>query len=117
MDLRKYYQEVNAIAEAIPEAFPLVVSLATEDGGVAGRTTQVSKQDAAQLIHGKRGRLATEEETKAFQALHLRLEEREKQEAAEQLALRLLKDAGLHRALREAALAREDDEEEIEAED
>lgn len=103
MDLRKYYQEIQAIADAIEEKYPVVMSLATEDGGAAGRLTQVTKQDAAQLIHGKRARLATAEESQEFHSQYFRDEEKEMNDAAEQIALRMLREAGLHRVLQDAA--------------
>ncbi len=49
MDLKGYYRKIRE-AEASLEEFPVVRSLATENGGVAGRLTETPKGVAARLI-------------------------------------------------------------------
>jgi hypothetical protein len=50
MDLKAYYRKVREIAASIEEEFPLIKSLATEDGGVGGRLTEVTRAIAARMF-------------------------------------------------------------------
>jgi len=66
MDLNVYYQKIRAQEAAIAEAFPIVVSHATGDGGKDGHRTEVPKRLAAKMIVEGMARLATVEETLTF---------------------------------------------------
>jgi tRNA isopentenyl-2-thiomethyl-A-37 hydroxylase MiaE len=81
MDLKHYYQKIRDIEAKIVDAFPLVVSRETADGGKEGTKTEVPKRLAAKLIVEGVARLANEEEAAQFQALQA-----EAIRAAEQLA-------------------------------
>ena len=50
MDLRAFYQKIRDAAAAIDEPFPIVVSLATADGGKPGRPIEVTRQVAAKMM-------------------------------------------------------------------
>ena len=50
MDLRAYYQKIREIETRIEEAFAIVVSLETGDGGKAGIATEVSRGIAAKMV-------------------------------------------------------------------
>jgi hypothetical protein len=67
MDLKDYYQRMKELEESIPGAHVVIVSLATPDGGRQGQETEVPKAVAARLVLDKKARLATEEETRAFE--------------------------------------------------
>ncbi|MEZ5398295.1 MAG: hypothetical protein R2729_01420 [Bryobacteraceae bacterium] len=66
MDLREYYAKIRAKAETIPDAFVVIVSNATADGGRDGIKTEVARQLAAKLLAEDKARLASEEETTAY---------------------------------------------------
>ena len=65
MDLQAYYQKIRESEGKIAEEFPLVVSVATHDGGKGGTKTEVPRRLAAKLVLDGQARLATKEETKA----------------------------------------------------
>ena len=66
MDLRQYYRTIREVEATIPDAFPLVASLATEDGGRAGVISEVSRYQAARTIVEGRVRLASEQEKQTY---------------------------------------------------
>lgn len=65
MDLRQYYRKIREIEANIPETYPLVTSLATEDGGRAGVVSEVSRYQAARMIVEAKARLASADEKEA----------------------------------------------------
>jgi hypothetical protein len=66
MDLKLYYQKRRDTESRIPDAFPLVVSQQTDDGGKAGSCAEVTRAVAAKMITEGTARLATAEEAKAY---------------------------------------------------
>lgn len=61
-DLRQYWQEVRALERSLPE-FVWLMSLAdAKRGMVGGRMAQAGAAQAAQLLHAKAYRMATEDE-------------------------------------------------------
>ena len=68
MDLRLYYQKTRDKEAEITEAFPIVVSNETEDGGKAGVLTEVTPGIAARMLVAGVARLATAPEANAFRA-------------------------------------------------
>ena len=68
MDLRAYYQKIRDIESKIAEAFAIVVSLETADGGKAGTYTEVSAGIAAKMLVDGNARLALSEEATQFRA-------------------------------------------------
>jgi molybdenum-dependent DNA-binding transcriptional regulator ModE len=81
MDLKLYYQKIREMESKIKEAFPVVVSVETPDGGKAGVLTEVTPGIAAKMLVEGAARLATAEEATAFAAANA-----EARRAAEQLA-------------------------------
>ncbi len=67
MDLRMFYQKIKRMEESIEREHVVMVSNETSDGGKAGVLTAVSRAIAAKLIVEGRARLATDEETSAFE--------------------------------------------------
>lgn len=66
MDLRAYYQKIREIEARIEEAFAIVVSLETGDGGKAGIATEVSRAIAAKMVVEGIVRIASEAEAAEF---------------------------------------------------
>ena len=66
MDVRQYYRKLRDIEANISEAYPLVVSLETADGGRPGVVSEVSRYVAAKLILEGRAVVATEREKLAY---------------------------------------------------
>lgn len=66
MDLRAYYQKIREIEARIEEAFAIVVSLETGDGGKAGVATEVSRATAAKMVVEGMVRMASEAEAAEF---------------------------------------------------
>jgi hypothetical protein len=66
MDLRLYYQKIRDTEAKIADAFPVVESCETPDGGTSGRLTEVTPALAAKLIVEGAARLATEADAAAF---------------------------------------------------
>ncbi|MBZ5724871.1 MAG: hypothetical protein LAP87_07720 [Acidobacteriia bacterium] len=67
MDLKLYYQKIRDVEAKIVEAFPVVVSRETGDGGKEGMLTETTRAIAAKMIADGAARLAKPEEVKAFQ--------------------------------------------------
>jgi Putative phage tail protein len=66
MNLKLYFEKIRDTESQITETFPIVVSKDTEDGGKAGRYTEVTRAIAAKMITENRARLATLDEAKAY---------------------------------------------------
>jgi hypothetical protein len=66
MDLKLYYQKIRDTESKIPDAFPLIVSQPTDDGGKAGSLAEVTRAVAAKMIVESTARLATADEAKAY---------------------------------------------------
>ncbi len=81
METRAYYAKIRQVEETIPEPWVVVISSETDDGGVLGRATEVSRALAAKLIVDGNARLAERVETDKY---HSDAEEARK--AAERLA-------------------------------
>ncbi|MBZ5579455.1 MAG: hypothetical protein LAP40_23090 [Acidobacteriia bacterium] len=64
MDLKHYYQKIRNIEAGIAEAFVVVMSLETPDGGKPGTLTEVIPRVAAKMIVDGIARLASAEEAK-----------------------------------------------------
>jgi hypothetical protein len=93
MNLQSYYRKIREAEAVIDEAVVLTVSLATDDGGMPGIRSEVTRALAAKLIVENRVRLATPEETAEHKA-----EQRERrrqvaeQEASNRLQVAILSD-------------------------
>jgi len=69
MDLRLYYQKIREAASSIADAFPVVVSKETADGGKDGILTEVTRAVAARLLVEGLARLASAQESDAFRQM------------------------------------------------
>ena len=67
MDLRGYYQKIKEVEAKIADAFAVIVSLESPDGGKAGTQTEVTRSLAARMIVNGRARLATAAEKRALE--------------------------------------------------
>jgi hypothetical protein len=67
MDLKGYYQKIRELERGFTDAYPVVVSQQTPDGGVAGVKTEVPGHLAAKMIAEGQARLASEQEAREFQ--------------------------------------------------
>jgi hypothetical protein len=93
-----FYQKIREAAGAIEEPFPIVVSLATADGGKEGTPIEVKRQLAAKMIVEGSARLANPEEAQQFR--ELQAEEKrlaDQAAAAARLQLTVLTTAELNR--------------------
>jgi hypothetical protein len=71
VDLRKYFRRVREIESELLEAYHIIVSLETPDGGKAGIMSEVPRALAAKAIAEGRAVLASEAEREAFQTKQL----------------------------------------------
>ncbi len=81
MDLRAYYKKRREIEKGLA-AFVVVKSLATPDGGVAGRLTEVTAAEAARMIADGAAEAAPKEETEAYRRKLVVEKEREERKRA-----------------------------------
>jgi hypothetical protein len=103
MDLKGYYRKIREIEASIEEEFPVVKSLATEDGGKAGRLSEVTRAVAARMVNDGIAELAAEDEVGEFRrrAEEARKQEEQRRRAAE-IQFTILSEADL-RTLQGAA--------------
>ena len=87
MDLKLYYQKIRDTESKITDAFPVVVSQETDDGGKAGSCAEVTRSVAARMITEGAARLANADEAKAY---------REERSAAKALADQAAEVAKVH---------------------
>jgi hypothetical protein len=98
MDLRSYYQNLRDVEANIAEAFPVVVSAATPEGGKEGTLTETPRWLAARMIAQGQARLATEEQTQAYRSAHAEARRKAEQEAtAARVQIAVLTPAELSR--------------------
>ena len=67
MDLKRYYHEIRETEKALPPVC-VIRSLETQDGGVAGVLTEVTRQVAARMIVERRAERANEKDSGQFLA-------------------------------------------------
>ncbi|MBI3694061.1 MAG: hypothetical protein HY238_04375 [Acidobacteria bacterium] len=77
MDLKVYYRKLRQIEQEMPEEFVVVKSLATPDGGISGRLTEVARFLAAKMAADGLAVLAEKAEAALFRE---RVAEEQKQE-------------------------------------
>jgi hypothetical protein len=100
MDLRQYYQKVRQIEEKISEAWVIISSLETSDGGKPGILTEVSRSRAAQIVAEGKAQLATPEETEGYrESQRAAIETAERALVAERVQVTVISDSDL-RALK-----------------
>jgi hypothetical protein len=67
-DLRRYWEEIRAIEQSLPQSLWIVSLEDALRGYVAGMIVEVAAAVAAKMLHAKTHRVATEEEVQAEQA-------------------------------------------------
>jgi hypothetical protein len=77
-DLRQYWQEVRTLERSLPEFVWLMSLEDPKRGMVGGRMAEVGAAAAAQLLHARSHRMATEEEI----AAHLEKENQARRQSA-----------------------------------
>jgi hypothetical protein len=82
MDLKQYYQKIRDMESKTTEAFPVVVSNETADGGKPGVLTEVTPGIAARMLVEGVAHLATAEEAMTFRAAQAEAKRVADQEAA-----------------------------------
>ncbi len=82
MDLKAYYQKLREIEKGLAEEFVVVKSLATPDGGVAGRLSEVTRAVAAKMATDGLAEVAGSGEAAAFRAKLAEEKKREDQKRA-----------------------------------
>ena len=55
MEMRAYYAKIRQVEETIPEPWVVVISSETDDGGVLGRATEVSRAAGGEADRGWQG--------------------------------------------------------------
>ena len=96
MDLRDFFKRIREIEATIENAYTLVVSHDTTDGGKGGVATETPRNIAARLIAEGRARMATPEEIVVHQeAIRLAVEEADKAALADRVQVALVSDADL----------------------
>lgn len=83
MKLKKRFEEIKAALLGIEEAFVVIVSLATDDGGKAGVLSQVTRELAAKMIVDKKCMLASAEQHEEFHRKDREAHEKQKKELLE----------------------------------
>jgi hypothetical protein len=96
MDLRAYYRTMREIEASIEAEFPVIKSLATEDGGNAGQLTEVTRAIAARMVNDGIAELAGAEEVQEYRkrAEEARKQEEQRRRAAE-IQFTILSEADL----------------------
>jgi hypothetical protein len=93
MNLQAYFQKIRDVESKIMDDIVMVASLATDDGGIEGILTEVTRAAAAKLIVEGRSRLASKEEAEAhrakIEAAHRKIAE---DQAAQRLQVAILSD-------------------------
>jgi hypothetical protein len=82
MDLKLYYQKIRDVSAKIEEAFPVLVSRETADGGKDGILTEVPPGVAARMIVEGTARLASPREADDFRQRQAEAQRVAEQEAA-----------------------------------
>ena len=103
MDLKRYYQKIREVESSITDAFAVVVSLETPDGGKAGTISEVLPRVAAKMMVDGTAKLASKQQAQQFYEAQAEAQRSAEQAAtASRVQLTVLPTSELNR-LREAA--------------
>jgi hypothetical protein len=104
MDLRGYYRKIRELEATIVEDFPIVRSVALEDGGRSGKLTEVPRAVAARMVVDGSAEIADAEEARQFrQNVEEARKAEEQRRQASQIQFTILSEAdlqGLQRSTR-----------------
>ncbi len=100
MDLKTYFQKLRETERSISEEYPIVISLETPEGGKAGVSRSVSRENAAKLLVDGRAVLASEEEAEVYrQDVKRRLQAIQEGEAAKRVQISIVSNPELQAQL------------------
>jgi len=103
MDLRGYYRKLRDIERGLQDEYVVVRSLATADGGIAGRLTEVAREVAARMAADGVAEVAAPDEVEAYRRELAERKKREDQKrTAAQISFTVLSESDL-RSLRKTA--------------
>ncbi len=98
MDVKAYYKRLREVEEEITDAFPVVASIDTADGGRDGEFTETPRWVAARMIAQGQARLATAEEASAYRRAQAEAAAKaEKQANAAKLQVAVLSQADFNK--------------------
>jgi hypothetical protein len=96
MDLKRYYRKIREIEDLIEDLYPVVKSLATEAGGLAGKLTETTKAVAARMVVDGVAELASAEEAAEFRRAAEETRQREEERRrGEQVRFHVLSEGDL----------------------
>lgn len=96
MDLKQYFRKIREIEAGIGEAYPIVSSRETPEGGKAGMLVEVPRAVAAKMIADGRAVLASEEEKELYREQQASARRASEQtELAKRIQVTILGDADL----------------------
>ena len=100
MDLKQYFRKLRDIEACITDAYPVVISLETPDGGKAGVPSEVSRSVAARMIVEAQAVLASEEEKELYKNERLAAKQAiEKAELAKRVHVTIISDPDVERQI------------------
>jgi hypothetical protein len=109
MDLKGYYRKILEAEARLEEEFPILRSLATEEGGKAGRLVEVTRAVAARMIVDGIAELAGVEEAAEYRAESVRAREHEQERRrAEQIQFTILAERDIESLRKATRNARKD---------
>ncbi len=109
MDLRAYYRRIREVETSLEDEYPVIKSVATEDGGKDGRLAEVTRSVAARMIADGIAKKATAKETQGLRARVAEArEEEEKRRRAELVQFTVISEADLRALQRPVRSDRKD---------
>ena len=101
MDLKKYYRKIRELEAAIEDEFPVVRSLPTEAGGLAGKLTETTRTVAARMVVDGVAEIASGEEAVEFRRVAEETRRREEERRrGEQVQFHVLSEGDLKAMLK-----------------
>ncbi|HLK50394.1 MAG TPA: hypothetical protein VKT49_19775 [Bryobacteraceae bacterium] len=108
MDLKRYYEKVREVESSINDAFVVVASLETPDGGKAGILSEVPSRVAARMVVDGTGKLASKPQVQQFREAQAQAQRAAEEAAtANRVQLTVLPLAELNRLRETGSLPRE----------
>lgn len=100
MDLKQYFRKVRETEASLADAYPVLISLETPDGGKAGVRTEVPRAIAAKMIVEAQAVLASEEEQELYRRESLAAKQAaDKAELAKRVQVAIISDSDLERQI------------------
>lgn len=100
MDVKQYYKKIREVEASLEEAYPLIISVETSDGGKAGTVCEVPRHTAARMIVENRAVLASAKEKEAYKQQQVVAKKAaEKAELARRVQVAIISDPDLQAAV------------------